>query len=125
MLRAHLIDEPTRARAAAQPIVLARARAATAPVVPWYTEQVRKLVKGAMPDELARGGLVVETAALPALGTELARDASLTRRNGPARIRAASDRPRMGALLWDHTTGYIEALVGGTLWGPGKATSST
>jgi penicillin-binding protein 1A len=123
MLRAHLIDEPTRARAAAQPIVLARARAAYGTLVPWYTEQVRKLVKGAMPDELARGGLVVETAALPALGTELARDivAHAPRWAGKDPRGNAID-PQMGALLWDHTTGYIEALVGGTLWGAhGKA----
>ncbi|MEO6777654.1 MAG: transglycosylase domain-containing protein [Kofleriaceae bacterium] len=123
MERAHLIDEPTRAAAAARPIVLARARAAYGTIVPWYTEQVRKLVQGAMPGELARGGLVVETAALPALGTELARDAVAHAPKWAAKDpRGNPVDPQVAALLWDHTTGYVEALVGGTLWGThGKA----
>lgn len=113
MLRAHLIDEPTRVEATAQPIVLRRARPAFGNAVPWYAEQVRQLIKGALPGELARGGLVVETAALPALGTELARDAV-----AQAKLwRHGDETPQIGALLWDHHTGYIEALVGGTLWG--------
>ena len=123
MLRAHLIDEPARARASAEPIALARPRAAYGTVVPWFTEEVRKRLKERMPGELARGGLVVETAALPALGTELARDvvahASKWQSKDP---RGNEIQPQVGALLWDHTTGYVEALVGGTLWGAhGKA----
>jgi len=123
MLRAHLIDEPTRARAAAAPIVLARRRPAFGNTVPWYAEQVRQLVKGALPADLARGGLTVETAALPALGTELARaavaHAPKWRGKDP---RGNTIDPQIGALLWDHRTGYVEALVGGTLWGKrGKA----
>ncbi|HET9992497.1 MAG TPA: transglycosylase domain-containing protein [Kofleriaceae bacterium] len=123
MLRAHLIDEPTRARAVAQPIVLARARAAFGTIVPWYAEQVRKLVKGKLSDELARGGLVIETAALPALGTELARDVVAHAPKWAGKDpRGNPIDPQLGALLWDHTTGYVEALVGGTLWGKhGKA----
>ncbi len=114
MLRAHLIDEPTRAAAAAEPIVLRRARPAYGNSVPWYAEQVRQLIKGALPGELARGGLVVETAALPALGTELARDAVAQAKRWAA---PGGKIPQIGALLWDHRTGYVEALVGGTLWG--------
>ena len=113
MLRAHLIDEPTRAEATTQPIVLRRARPAFGNAVPWYAEQVRQLIKGSLPGELARGGLVVETAALPALGTELARDAVAQAKQW----RQGDKTPQIGALLWDHRTGYIEALVGGTLWG--------
>lgn len=113
MLRAHLIDEPTRAEATTQPIVLRRARPAFGNAVPWYAEQVRQLIKGSLPGELARGGLVVETAALPALGTELARDAVAQAKQW----RQGDKTPQIGALLWDHRTGYIEALVGGTRWG--------
>ncbi len=113
MLRAKLIDEATRARAAAAPIELSRARAAYGTIVPWYTEQVRQLIRGALPDEAARGGLVIETAALPALGTELARDAVAHARRWAQQDMA----PQVGAMLWDHRTGYVEALLGGTLWG--------
>jgi penicillin-binding protein 1A len=113
MLRAHLLDEPAHAAAVAEPIVLRRARPAYGNSVPWYAEQVRQLIKGALPGELARGGLVIETAALPALGTELARDAVAQAK----RWRHGDTTPQIGALLWDHRTGYLEALVGGTLWG--------
>jgi len=116
MLRAHLIDEPTRAAAAAEPIALRRARPAYGNSVPWYAEQVRQLIKGKMPEALARGGIVVETAALPALGTELARDAVAQAKRWAAPGRDGKV-PQIGALLWDHRTGYVEALVGGTLWG--------
>src|SRR6185437_8365310 len=75
MARAHLIDDATFAKATAAPIVLDKPHKSYGTVVPWYAEQVRKLLNEAIPDELARGGLVVDTAALPALGTELAHDA--------------------------------------------------
>jgi penicillin-binding protein 1A len=80
--------------------------------VPWYTEQVRQLVAGALPDDFARGGLTVETAALPALGTELQRDVVAHSKEWKGAEAAA--------LIWDHTTGYVEALVGGTAWGADK-----
>ncbi|MDQ3370452.1 MAG: penicillin-binding transpeptidase domain-containing protein, partial [Myxococcota bacterium] len=49
-------------------------------------------------------------AALPALGHALQADA-----------RAHADRwgkSEVGALIWDHRTGYVEALVGGRSWDP-------
>jgi len=112
MARAHLIDEPTRARAVASPIELHRPRPSYGTRVPWYTEQVRGLVAAALPDELRRGGLVIETAALPALGTQLQRDAALhaDHWNGA----------QVTALVWDHRTGYVEALVGGRAWNPDR-----
>jgi len=112
MQRAKLIDEPTRAKAVAEAIELHRPHPSYGTRVPWYTEQVRQLVAGAMPAELARGGLVIETAALPALGTQLEHDAAA---QGQAWKGA-----QVGALVWDHTTGYVEALVGGTQWGHDK-----
>ena len=112
MTRAKLIDEPTRAKAAAEPIVLHRPHPSYGTRVPWYTEQVRQLVAGAFPADFARGGLVIETAALPALGTQLEHDAAA---HGQAWKGA-----QVGALVWDHTTGYVEALVGGTRWGHDK-----
>jgi penicillin-binding protein 1A len=112
MARAHLIDEPTRARAAAAPIELHRPAPSYGTRVPWYTEQVRRLVASALPDDVARGGLVIETAAEPALGTQLQHDAI-------AHAQAWQQHgktPEIAALVWDHRTGYIEALVGGLAW---------
>jgi penicillin-binding protein 1A len=112
MLRAKLIDEPTRAAATAEPIALHRPHASYGTRVPWYTEQVRQLVAGALPDDFARGGLTVETAALPALGTELQRDVAAHAKEWKG--------AQAAALIWDHTTGYVEALVGGNAWGADK-----
>src|SRR6185436_12719962 len=101
MLRAHLIDPPAHGRAIAAPLALQRPRPSYGTRVPWYTEQVRGLVAGALPSELARGGLTIATAALP----------------------AHADRWRgsqVAALVWDHRTGYVEALVGGRAWDPDR-----
>ncbi|MDB4962362.1 MAG: glycosyl transferase family 51 [Myxococcales bacterium] len=112
MVRAKLIDEATRARAVAAPIELHRPRPSYGTRVPWYTEQVRAFIASALPDELGRGGLVIETAALPALGTQLQDDAvEHGDRWGKAQV---------AAVVWDHRTGYVEALVGGRAWGPDR-----
>ncbi len=112
MARAKLIDEPARARAAAAPLELRRPRPSYGTRVPWYTEQVRAFVASALPDEARRGGLAIETAALPALGTQLQAAAveHADRRGGS----------QVAALVWDHRTGYVEALVGGRAWGPDR-----
>ncbi len=112
MARAHLIDDVTFASATAAPIALHRPHQSYGTVVPWYAEQVRKLLHDAIPDELARGGLVVETAALPALGSQLASDA----RTHAAAWKQQNVTPEIGAILWDHETGYVEALLGGLQW---------
>ncbi len=112
MARAKLIDEPTRAAAAATPIELHRPHPAYGTRVPWYTEQVRALIADALPGELARGNLTIETAAAPALGTDLQADAV-----------AQADRwghAQVAAMIWDHRTGYVEALVGGRAWDPDR-----
>lgn len=112
MARSHLIDEPTRAAATALPIALHRPRPSRGTVVPWYAERVRRLLAAVLPDD--NGGLVVETAALPALGAELER-AVLEHTTKWAQPEVASP-PQAGAMLWDHRTGYVEALVGGRQW---------
>jgi penicillin-binding protein 1A len=112
MLRAKMIDEATRAAAVAQPLALQRPVASYGKRVPWYTEQVRALIASAIPDELARGNLVIETAALPALGIQLQADAV-----------AQADRwgkSQVAALVWDYKTAYVEALVGGRDWDPDR-----
>jgi penicillin-binding protein 1A len=112
MLRAHLIDPAAHARATAAPLALARPHPSYGNRVPWYTEQVRSLIAGALPSELARGGLTITTAAQPALGTALQREAL-----------AHGDRwhgAQVAALVWDHRTGYVEAIVGGRAWDPDR-----
>ncbi len=112
MLRANLIDQATRDRAVATPIQLTRPPVRYGTIVPWYTEQVRGLLMGALPGALARGGLVIETAAAPALGAQLQVDAV-----------AHADRwgkSQVAALIWDHRTGYVEAIVGGRDWDPDR-----
>lgn len=116
MARAQMIDEPTRARAVASPIALQRPLQRYGARVPWYTEQVRGLLAGALPNEFARGGLTVETAALPALGTQLQIDAVAQ----AERWGQKGKPPQVAALIWDHKTGYVEALVGGRDWDPDR-----
>lgn len=108
MVRAGFIDEPTRMAAAAEPLALQRPVPSYGTRVPYYTEQVRALLADAIPEDLARGGLTVETAALPALGTQVQADA-VTQAN-------AWGESQVAALVWDHQTGYVEALVGGRGW---------
>ena len=112
MARAHLIDEPTRAAAAATPIALYRPHPSYGTVAPWYAEEVRKRIKALVPDELARGGLTIETAVLPALDATLAADAA----EHASHWRQGGKTPELGAVLWDHRTGYVEALLGGLHW---------
>ncbi len=116
MARAHLIDGPARATAAAAPIALRHPHPMYGKRVPWFTEHVRQLVAEQYPRDFARGGLSIETAVAPALGTQLQRDAI-------AQAEAWADRsatPQLASMIWDHRTGYVEALVGGLDWGPDR-----
>jgi len=116
MARAAFIDENTRAAAAAEPIRTRRPAPYYGTRIAWYTEAVRKLVAEAFPEDSARGGLVIETAALPALGTRLEADATahaLAWAHG-------GHTPQIATIVWDHKTGYVEALVGGREWGDGE-----
>ena len=112
MARAGFIDEAARAAAAAAPLALARQPEGDGTRVPWYTEHVRRLVVETFPEDLARGGLTIETAALPALGAQAEGVAvrsgdELAGKDGP---------PELAAVVWDHRTAYVEAMVGGRAW---------
>ncbi|HTL35159.1 MAG TPA: transglycosylase domain-containing protein [Kofleriaceae bacterium] len=109
MARAHLIDEATRAKTAALPVVVRRPLPTYGTRVGWYTEAVRQLVADAFPTDMDQGGIVIETAALPALGTQLQQDAGAH----AEKWAQGKQLPQLGALLWDHRTGYVEALIGG------------
>jgi penicillin-binding protein 1A len=105
MVRAKIIDEATKEKTSAQPIVLARPTKAYGTRVPWYAEQVRRFIADALPAELDNGGLVIETAANIAEGTQMQRDAD-------AHVEKWKDA-QVATLAWDHRTGYVEAIVGG------------
>ncbi|HVK74539.1 MAG TPA: transglycosylase domain-containing protein [Kofleriaceae bacterium] len=112
MARAGWLTDEARAAAAARPLALARRPEVYGTRAPWYTEHVRRQLADVFADEVARGGLTVETAALPALAgaaeDEAARVArTLDRGGGP---------PELAAIAWDHRTGYVEAMVGGRAW---------
>lgn len=124
MLRAKLIDEPTRAAAVATPIALTRPERSYGTRVPWYTEQVRQLVNAAVPGELARGGLIIRTAALPALGEQVQAQASVQAEAWALRDKSGRLVPEVGAVIWDHQTGYVEAIVGGLDWSREAKTGS-
>ena len=114
MRRAGFLTEPEFRRASASPIALRQPPARYGRVAPWYTERARREVTEAMPDQVARGGLVIETAALPVLAFEA--EAAARRHAAGLRRAPAEPPPQVGALVWDHETGYVEAEVGGLAW---------
>src|SRR5690606_17571424 len=122
MQRAGFLSEEERRRAAAQPIGLSPPPLIYGTAAPWHTERSRREVEEERPDAYARGGLVIETAALPALS----REAEERARAHAARLAsaapggqgqpAAARAPQVGAVLLDHATGYVEATIGGLAW---------
>jgi penicillin-binding protein 1A len=109
MKRAGWLDEGAARAAQASPLGLRPAAPPSGELAPWYAEQVRRIATDGMPETIGRGGLVLETAAQPALAAEaqaaaVARTAALDRGQGP---------PELAAIAWDHRTGYVDALVGG------------
>ncbi|MCL4226367.1 MAG: transglycosylase domain-containing protein [Myxococcales bacterium] len=112
MVRAGFADEASAAEAAARPLGLVRRPERYGTRLPWYTEHVRRLVADNLGDELARGGLAVETAALPALGHQAQAEVV---RAGDA-LAGADGPPELAAVVWDHRTAYVEAMIGGRAW---------
>jgi penicillin-binding protein 1A len=111
MRRAGFLDDAGLTRARAAPLGLRRPRRAYGRIAPWYTERARRLIEEALPDDVARGGLTIETAALPALAADA--QAALRARTDALDRR---DPPEAAGLVWDLHTGYVEALVGGRAW---------
>jgi penicillin-binding protein 1A len=105
--RAGVLDAATADAARAEPLVLTRPRRAYGTIAPWYTEHVRRGL-----GDTSAGGLVVETAALPALATAVERAA----RAQTDRLAHGGPPPEVAALVWDHRTGTVEAMVGGRDW---------
>lgn len=112
MVRNGWIAENAAENARAAPIGLRRYLEVNGARAPWYTEHVRRELTGDFPDELARGGLVVETAVSPALARLAEEEAerattALDRGGGP---------PEIAAVVLDHHSGYLEAMIGGRSW---------
>jgi penicillin-binding protein 1A len=82
-------------------------------LAPWITERARREVAGAMPADYARGGLTIETTALPVLAAE-AEDRA--RRHAAGLRGRGEEPPQVAAILWDQETEYVEAEVGGLRW---------
>lgn len=118
MARAGFVTPGETAAARAEPLGLSpalnRSNDRYGTIAPWLTERARREIEAGWPDAYARGGLIVETTAQPVLD-----DAALTAaRAGAAAIatRQRSPVPEVAAIAIDHTTGYIEVLVGGLDW---------
>ncbi|MEM9491676.1 MAG: penicillin-binding transpeptidase domain-containing protein, partial [Myxococcota bacterium] len=114
MAAAGFISADEAAAARAQPLALRAPPKRYGSVAPWHTEHVRRQLAKTHPAALGRGGLRIDTAALPGLAARseiLAREWSSAlgrgRPHGP---------PQLGAVVWDHRTGYVEAMVGGLSW---------
>lgn len=121
MARAGFIDAAEAEAAIARPVVLTPPPERYGTLAAWYTERARQEIERAMPDAYRRGGLEIETAARPVLSTE-AEDAA---RAWLARIAAGDHVPQVGALVWDHRTGYVEATVGGRDFGESRFDRAT
>ncbi len=113
MARAGWLTAAEATTAAARPLGLARRAEVYGSRAPWYTEHVRRLVVASIPDEVARGGLIVETAAVPTLARAAQDEATRVAR----RLDRGTGVPEMAAVVWDHRTSYVEAMVGGQAWG--------
>jgi penicillin-binding protein 1A len=114
MSRAGFIDDKAGAAATQEPLGVLLPHRNLAQIAPWSTGEVRRQLMASIPDEVARGGLVIRTSVLPALSFTVEKLAQrftqeLARQHGP---------PQVAALVVDHHTGYIEAMVGGRQWDP-------
>ncbi|HEU5058628.1 MAG TPA: PBP1A family penicillin-binding protein [Kofleriaceae bacterium] len=109
MAAAGFLAPDVASAARAQPLGLDPPPVRYGTIAPWYTERVRRDLEATAPDLYARG-LTIETAAQPVLAAEAEERA----RRHVARV--ARPAPQVGAVLWDHATGYVEATVGGVAW---------
>ena len=101
--RAGFIDEATLAEALAETLQLVRPPSS---VVPGITEAARRDAVELVGPALGRGGLTIVVAPVPA--TMLQAEAIAAEHAA-----RAADPPQAAAYFFDHTSGYVEVLVGG------------
>jgi penicillin-binding protein 1A len=113
MARAGFISGAEAEGAAGQPVTLAPPPARYGTLAPWYTERARREIETAMSQDYRRGGLEIETAAQPVLAMAAERAARAWTTRLGSRERDDGALPEVGALVWDHGTGYVELTIGG------------
>ena len=113
MARAGFITGAEAAAAIDTPMTLTPPPVRYGALAPWYTERARREIEAAMGEDYRRGGLDIETAAQPVLAMAAEREARAWLARLSPRERDAGALPEVGALVWDHVTGYIEVTVGG------------
>lgn len=122
MQRAGFILEEEYLQARARPVELTPPIEHYGQLAPWATEEARKEVEALLPEAFARGGLRIETTAEPTLSQ---RSEDLGRERTLAMAGQDEAPPQIGAILFDHHSGYIEVMVGGTDWQDSKFNRST
>jgi penicillin-binding protein 1A len=113
MARAGFIAGSEASDAASRPVALRPPPARYGALAPWYTERARREIETAMGEDYRRGGLEIETAAQPVLAMAAEREARAWTSRLAGRERDDGALPEVGALVWDHGTGYVEATIGG------------
>ncbi len=117
MHRFALIDDTEYQQALATDLALQEPPEHYGTIAPWATEAARQWAKERMPGEFERGGLRIETTVLPALAQEA--EAFASQRATEMR-NEEEESAQIGVILFDHQSGYIEVLVGGTDWQKSK-----
>ncbi len=114
MARAGFVTPAAGDAARAEPLGLSPSPAIYGTRAPWHTERARREIEAAFPEAYARGGLVIETTALPVLA-QASLAAARAGSNAVAR-RQKGSTPQLAAVGIDHVTGYVEILIGGRDW---------
>ncbi len=91
-------------------------------IAPWATESARLWAKEHLAAAFALGGLRIETSVLPALAQQAE---SLASERASAMLNKDEEAAQVGVLLFDHNSGYLEVLVGGTNWQENKFNRAT
>ena len=122
MLRAGFVNESEYREAIAAGLGLRRPVEYYGSIAPWATEEARREALGQMPESFALGGLRIETSVLPVLATQaeiLASERATNMRN------QEDEAAQVAVLLFDHRSGYVEVMVGGTNWQQNKFNRAT
>jgi penicillin-binding protein 1A len=122
MHRFALIDDAEYQKALASELGLQQPPQRYGTIAPWATEVARLWAEEQMPGPFQRGGLLIETSILPALAHQaesLASAQAVEMRN------EEEESAQIGILLYDHKSGYVEVMVGGTDWQENKFNRAT
>jgi penicillin-binding protein 1A len=122
MLRAGFIEEAEYGQAVASDLTLTPPPEHYGSIAPWATEHARQWTEKEMPGSFALGGLEVETSVLPVLSAQSEKIAS---ERAIAMENEEEESAQVGVLLFDHQSGYVEVMAGGTNWQKNKFNRAT